>query len=898
VVTCHRFGLFWIVSAAATLFVSTTPTEKESGDRSPHSKSFAASAFLIVLVLIAGCGPGSNAEKGETDLLLEHLRSGGTQYRAHAARRLGELKHEPAVEPLTAALLDSEEQVRLAAIEALGQIGTPQVIDPLCRALRSQAWTERRAAARALGATSDSACVEPLIAMLADENAGAAGAAVQSLIAIGQPAVGPLIELVRKTTAEMEDWPPLEKPATSEEDGEEGPDEKKKRKKHKSRKDKQEDPNVIQPPEPEPVDPEVARRRAVVEKAERAAYALGEIGDSRAVDVIKPLLGLPYPALNVTAAVALHEFGEPEAIEFLVGRLGTDDPMDATMARTALERMGLAALDPLGRALAGGETEQRREAAQLLARLSDPRVLEPLLAASVDPDGRVRDTAERELQSRLALDTTLDELLAALEDDNASVRRTALTLIDRSGQAFPLDAVTPLLQDEDAVVRAAAATILGQRKDESTLKPLDRLIKDKDDRVRFAAAAAVAGMGDRRANDMFVDVVKTGDIAHPHFVTAIRALGDTADERAVDHLLPLLTMKPPKDRNEAKRIGKSLEPTRAAAVRALGQIGDRRAVRPIARLIEGEGKPSHGVPYVEVGEALGRLGDPAAFKTLVNFIQRAAFRTHGAIRRPAMRALAQIDPERAIDALIEQLHQHVDPVDWEQNHDICLIFAELKDPRTIPVLAERLATDAPEQRRDSAQALIAVVRENIPEAIAAMEEVSAGGRAGLASALAEVGEPAREQVIEALQSESEKIRHGAAWAIGETKDPNLAEDLLSLVEDKHAEVRAAAAWSLGQLEYEPAVEALIALLDDAETKPRRSAANALGSFKDERVVAALAATWDDPEPQVRNEVLLSIMRTGSPQSRDVLQKALNDEDADVRGLATQIVKDVARDLRE
>jgi HEAT repeat protein len=403
-------------------------------------------------------------------------------------------------------------------------------------------------------------------------------------------------------------------------------------------------------------------------------------------------------------------------------------------------------------------------------------------------------------------------------------------------------------------------------------------------------------MGDRRANDMFLDVVKTGDVTHPQFVTAIRALGDTSDQRATDHLLPLLTKKVPKDRNEARRLAKPIERARAAAVRALGQIGDRRAVRPIARLIEGDVR--RGVPYVEVGEALGRLGDPAAFNTLVEFLQKASFRTHGAIRRPAMRALVQIDPERAVDALIDQLLNHVDPVDFEQNRDICLIFAELKDPRTIATLAERLATDAPEQRRDSAQALIAVVGANIPESIAAMEEVSAGGRAGLASALAEIGEAAREPLVDALKSESAKIRHGAAWAIGETQDPNLADNLLPLVEDDHAEVRAAAAWSLGQLEYQPAIDALIGLLDDPETKPRRSAANALGSFKDERVVTALLAAWDDPEPQVRTEVLLAIMRTESPEARDVLRKALEDEDADVRAIATRIVKDVARDFKE
>jgi len=260
--------------------------------------------------------------------------------------------------------------------------------------------------------------------------------------------------------------------------------------------------------------------------------------------------------------------------------------------------------------------------------------------------------------------------------------------------------------------------------------------------------------------------------------------------------------------------------------------------------------------------------------------------------------LVQIDPQRAVDALIEQLQDHVDPVDFEQNRDICLIFAELKDPRTINTLAERLATDAPEQRRDTARALIAVAGANVPEAIAAMEEVSAGGRAGLASALAEIGQPARTPLLEALESDSAKIRHGAAWAIGESQDPNLAENLLPLVEDEHAEVRAAAAWSLGQLQYEPAVDALIGLLDDVETKPRRSAANALGAFKDQQVVAALLAAWDDPSPQVRVEVLLALMRSESPDARDILRKALEDENADVRALATRIVKDVARDLKE
>ena len=846
-------------------------------------------ALLVLAVLVAGCGHGSGGQKQETDALLENLRSGGTQHRAHAARRLGELQAEAAVGALTEALRDREEQVRLAAIEALGRIGTRETIQPLCGTLKSQAWTERRAAAEALGAVGDVACVTPLVSMLGDENSAAAGATVQSLIAIGAPAVEPLMEVVRASAIEIESWPPAEEARTEVDVSNE---KKANKKPTKGKEDPAREAGVVG--SPVPVDPETTRRRAVIEKIERAVYALGEIGDRRAVEVIRPLLELPHDTLSVTAAVGLSKLGELQAVEFLVDRLGAADPVAETMARSALERMGTTALEPLCRAASEGPTDQRRAAVKLLARLDDPRVLSPLLAVSVDSDGRVRSMAEQALQSRLALDAALDQLLEALDHENPSIRRTALTLIGKSGQSFPVDAVTPLLEDEDPVIRAAAAGLLGQQQEgKITIEPLARLIDDEDERVRFAAAAALSAMGDRRANGMFLEVVKTGDVTHPYFASAVKALGDTAERRATDHLLPLLTKEVPKDRDQARRLAAPIEEARRAAVKALGRIGDRRATRPIARLIEAD-TVQRGVPYVEVGEALGRLGDPAAFDPLVKFLQTASFRTHGAIRRPAMHALVKIDPRRAVDALTDQLLHHVDPVDFEQNRDICLIFAELKHPRTIATLAERLASDAPEQRRDAARALIEVVRANVPEAVAAMEEVSAGGRAGIASALAEIGQPAHRPLVEALESDSAKIRHGAAWAVGETGDPELGEALLPLVEDEHTEVRAAAAWSLGQLEYEPACDALIGLLADTETKPRMSAAHALGSFKAQRVVAALVAAWGDADAQVRREVLRALMRTGSPDGRKILQRALEDEDTGVRALAARIVKDIAR----
>ena len=69
--------------------------------------------------------------------------------RRTAALALGKIG-EPAVEPLIAALKDSDDCVRREATEALGKIGEPAV-EPLIAALKDSDDYVRREAAEALG---------------------------------------------------------------------------------------------------------------------------------------------------------------------------------------------------------------------------------------------------------------------------------------------------------------------------------------------------------------------------------------------------------------------------------------------------------------------------------------------------------------------------------------------------------------------------------------------------------------------------------------------------------------------------------------------------------------------------------------------------------------------------
>jgi hypothetical protein len=98
----------------------------------------------------------------------------------------------PAVDPLIAALNDSDMNVRKAAGKALIEIGTPAV-EPLIAVLVHSDWEVRRSAVEALGQIGDARAVEPLIAALKDRKEDVCKTAGKALVEIGTPAVEPLI---------------------------------------------------------------------------------------------------------------------------------------------------------------------------------------------------------------------------------------------------------------------------------------------------------------------------------------------------------------------------------------------------------------------------------------------------------------------------------------------------------------------------------------------------------------------------------------------------------------------------------------------------------------------------------------------------------------------------------
>lgn len=194
--------------------------------------------------------------------------------------------------------------------------------------------------------------------------------------------------------------------------------------------------------------------------------------------------------------------------------------------------------------------------------------------------------------------------------------------------------------------------------------------------------------------------------------------------------------------------------------------------------------------------------------------------------------------------------------------------------------------------------------------IAAMGEQSLGNDA--AQALANLGSPAVQPLIAALDDPDASVHWGAADALGRTGDaravepliahlrehPNsvisalqklgdsrAVEPLIAALGDDGYHVRLDAVVALGELGDPRAVEPLIALLGDESHDVRNNAEYALEKMGD-AAVEPLIAALKDPNEDVRSKAAHALGNLGDARAMEPLMALLNDESDYVRG-ATQ-----------
>lgn len=243
---------------------------------------------------------------------------------------------------------------------------------------------------------------------------------------------------------------------------------------------------------------------------EAAARSLGEIGDPRAVAALSVALTDPGAGVRRSAARALAKIGwTPES-----GQAGEAYRLVEKRQWAECVKLGAPAVVPLLAALKRRDRRVRRAAAETLGAIADPRAAKALVATLGDSDEQVRHAAAEALVKMLA--SAAKPLAAALLDENATRRRLATEVLDRTGWSpdrsaagasywiakgqwskcveIGAHAVTPLLwalEHDDELGRSEAALALARIGSGRAVEPLCAALSDGDEQVRVYAARAL-----------------------------------------------------------------------------------------------------------------------------------------------------------------------------------------------------------------------------------------------------------------------------------------------------------------------------------------------------------------------------------------------------------------------
>lgn len=227
----------------------------------------------------------------------------------------------------------------------------------------------------------------------------------------------------------------------------------------------------------------------------------------------------------------------------------------------------------------------------------DPRAVEPLVAALVDPDPTVRQWAARGfLVRREGDERAVQPLAMAAGDRDGQVREWVVRAIPHLAGEHAAGTIEARLGDELAEVRQWAVRALPTTHREVAPELIRPRLQDPDAEVREWTVRALGHVG---AGGLGVDLIeRLEDESRDVREWAVRTLGSVGDAAAV-----------------APLIERTLDPDaeiREWAVRSLGEIGDPRLVAPLIHRCTD--------PEPEVREwavrVLGDHGDPAAVGAL------------------------------------------------------------------------------------------------------------------------------------------------------------------------------------------------------------------------------------------------------------------------------------------
>ena len=197
-------------------------------------------------------------------------------------------------------------------------------------------------------------------------------------------------------------------------------------------------------------------------------------------------------------------------------------------------------------------------------------------------------------------------------------------------------------------------------------------------------------------------------------------------------------------------------------------------------------------------------------------------------------------------------------------------------PLAAPPPAPAVATPQPVQPVRAAQPAAEPDAAAIARLIAALDDDAKETREQARRDLVEIGPPAVEELIDALDDGELRVRIGAAEALGALKDPRAAEPLVELFPEPSRELWGAVFHALSAI-GSPAVPALLDGLENTDSNARWKAVHLLGAIRAPGAAETLVALLNkDRSTGVRVEIAAALGKIKDRTACDALLDALHD----------------------
>src|SRR5215210_1620556 len=489
----------------------------------------------------------------------------------------------------------------------------------------------------------------------------------------------------------------------------------------------------------------------------------------------------------------------------------------------------------------------RAFAAELLGRVGGakavPALLETVVATRTE-DADVREVALRAL-ARIADPRAVEPLIRALEDAEVWLAPRSADILARHGDAVVAPLITVLNEGDHRPSRAWAANVLGEVRAQGAFSSVVRLLDDPEDEVRAKAATALGRIGDRRAVGYLVDHLLSDPAP---FVRAriSAALGQLGGPEVIERLV--------------RALGDQAWWVRMRTVEALEHVGgvaegpllialddsDPEIRMRAAVALERLGVPNNLVRMIESGE---RITD--AMQTMVKF---AAAGPHEFLSE-----LAQHDSRQVRSALVAAAER-------TGRRDLAddIVRMAMSDPE--PALrAQALTALCSLGIRDALPAAVSALADDDHHVrMAAVELIGAFGTADILGLLhAQTADP------------DPRVRAASLRALGRLGAPVGEVDVRRLMHDPDWTVRDAAVTTATEASLRSLLPEMATMLGDADPRVRRRAAAGIGILGDASIVPRLLAAFPDPSSEVSEAIAMAVSRL-DPEAVSGLAGALMD----------------------